>query len=363
MVTAEALLNPSFLEEQLSRRLAGKSSPLPADTTSDDDCLDAKPPRADATPGAVVIEAAETARFQQEALTVFERGADAAVQEELQVEIAKTKKLESELATIKKKVDAAKRQQDVKALEYAKLLQQKEALHQTCKHLIADRERLEKFNAENADADDARREEVRLKFEKDVDSILAKVEEQAAQKATAITENAALTKEFDDLKATFDAMMNTKMSEWKERDEQTRAVVSTLQERMMRHDKLQQLAQAHEAEAENLARGIVAYNDQATMYGERMGDFDSALVKSAEVIELTARREAEFQAEIKRMEDMKQQDATVKRQMEDEAAAARSRIRELRKQLQQLERTKMQAEKKCRAAQDAIRKRTVAPSK
>mmetsp|Transcript_35507 Transcript_35507/g.109495 ORF Transcript_35507/g.109495 Transcript_35507/m.109495 type:complete len:394 (-) Transcript_35507:176-1357(-) len=366
---ADALLNPNALEEQLSRRLA-KSSPVPEDgatragaDVNDENAAPAtkKPaaPGIDAAALSAVIasEVAEQAKYQQEAEAVFRQGGDAAVQEALRAEIAKTKKLESDVAQMKKKVDAAKRQQDAKSIELTKLAQQKEIIHAACKKLIAERERLEAVLAEGAAEDEKRREEVKAKFDKDVEGIIAKVDEQAAQKVETLKENAELTKKFDELKANFDGMMDGKMSEWKNRDEETRAVVATLQERMVVHDKLAQIVEQREAEAENLKRGTEAYTEQAAIYEARMSDFEGALGKSAEVVELTAKREQEYHAEIKRFEEAKAADVVARKAAEEEVRKVKARVRDLRKQLTQIEKTKATAEKRCRAAQDAIRKR------
>lgn len=367
---AEALLNPNALEEQLSRRLAGKSSPLPADETSDSDCETGSPAAAKGKSGGkgkpvdaaalaelLAPDAAEAAKLRAEAEAVFAKGGDEAVQAELRAEIPKTKRLESEIAQLKKKVDAAKRQQDAKALELAKMQAQKEAIHLGCRQLIAERERLEKVNAETASADEARREEVRSKFEKDVEGILAKVHEQAAQKAVLAEENAQLAKEFDELKAQFDGMMADKMAEWKERDQETATVVATLQERIAAHDKLQLECRGFEAEAASLARNIEAYTEQVAVYKSRMAEFDAALSKSAEVVQLTDRREQEYHDEIARIEKAKADDIAARKLLEEDTQKIKARVREYRRNIQALDKSKLQAEKKCRAAQEQVRKK------
>ena len=364
---ADALLNPSALEAQLSRRLA-EGSPAPegaeteAATKEDAASLPSKaaaPQTVDTAALSAVFasEVAEAAKHQQEAEAIFRSGGDAAVGEALRSEIAKTKKLESDVAQQKKKVEGAKRLQETKSVEVSKLAQQKEAIHAACKKLIAERERLEAVLAETSADDEKRRQDVKEKFDKDVEGIIAKVDEQAAKKVETVKENEELTKKFDELKASFDGMMDGKMSEWKSRDEETRTVVATLQERMVLHDKLTQLAETRETEAENLKRGTEAYTEQAAIYEGRMSDFEGALQKSAEVVELTARREAEYHTEIKRYEEAKIADVAARKASEEDLRKVKSRVRDMRKQLVQVEKTKATAEKRCRAAQEAIRKR------
>lgn len=367
---AEALLNPSRLEEQLSKKLAGKSSPLPADDESSEEDSPRRPPghavaknrqqHHDAASLTSVLNEADDEDSQKhisEAEAVFTDGGDASVQKMLQDEIAKTKRLESEVAQLKKKVDAAKRQQDAKALELSKLTQHKELMHQACRALIAERERLEQLNTEVSERDLQRRDEVRSKFDRDVEGIIAKVDDQARQKLETVAENTKLSAEFDELKASFDRMMSDKMSQWKERDAETSAVVADLQATIAENDRLQQLAQSREAEAGNLLRGTTTYLEQAAMYRDRMGEFEAALEKSAEVVELTSKREADYRNEITALEDGKTKDVATRKEVEQETMKIRGRIREMRKQITQLEKSKAQAEKRCRNAQDAARKR------
>lgn len=369
---AEALLNPNCLEEQLSKKLAGKSSPLPADDASSEEesprrsaGAPTKTRQHDATATAAAmqldVEPEDTSKFIVEAEAVFIDGGDAAVQKMLQEEIAKTKRLESEVAQLKKKVDAAKRQQDAKAHELAKLTQHKELMHQACRALIAERERLEQLNAEVSERDLQRRDEVRSKFDRDVEGIIAKVDDQARQKVETVAENQKLTAEFDELKASFDRMMSDKMSQWKERDAETSAVVAELQATIAENDRLQLLAKSREAEASNLLRGTTTYLEQAAMYRDRMGEFEAALEKSAEVVELTSKRETDYRNEIAALEEGKAKDVAARKEVEQETFKVRGRIREMRKQITQLEKSKAQAEKRCRNAQDAARKRGTQP--
>ena len=203
-------------ETQLAAALAEKDAAARNAAGATGAAAAAKPASNTAAMGAVVPTAAakmrglplnaptlsheEELRCVMEAREILQNGGSDAVGTTLKELIAKTKKIESDIATARKKADQLIKQVDSGRVGHLKSEQAKEQAKFLCQDFLASNEKLKKAVETQPVEDKTRREEVRDKCLAEVAVVRKKTDEQKDKRLETEAENAVLEKEFEEKK-------------------------------------------------------------------------------------------------------------------------------------------------------------------
>jgi chromosome segregation ATPase len=176
------------------------------------------------------------------------------------------------------------------------------------------------------------------------DKLASQVEQQAAVEA----ENIELKKEFDVLKAEFDARFNAALLEFKAKEGETATLVTTMQTKLIDSDRLRTMYTARQEEIETLRAATAKGQTQLALYKQRFTHLEDVVSKSADVLELSNAQKARMAERITAAEEERKRVLDVIKQAEVLTGGLRQQVRDNKKKILALERQKAQLEGRCR---------------
>ncbi len=304
--------------------------------------------------------AEERARLaaEQKALVskVLAEKGESGISEMLRAEIAKTKKIESDIAAAKKKAEQALRENDALSAELSKLYQQKAAVEAQVTQLLSETQHLSKELGNRKAHDAAQREQIKSKIKGELANLRAKLEAEDVEYQKTMAENLVLREEFAVAKGQFDETFAKYESDWKLRETQMRLLVTKAQEQIKLTEKLEAQFLLNHRELAQLQEQTASLTGQRDMFASKMSDFDEGVVRTGDVANIAQRQRAQLQAKLDEQEKERAELVEAKRLYDLEASKVRTKIQQLKNRVKQAEKAKTVAESKCREAQAAMAK-------
>lgn len=281
---------------------------------------------------------------------------ESGISEMLRSEIAKTKKIESDIAAAKKKAEQALRENDALAAELSKLLQQKTAVEAQVTQLLSETQHLSKELGNRKTHDAAQRDQIKAKIKGELANLRAKLEAEDVEYQKTMAENLVLREEFAVAKGQFDETFAKYESDWKLRETQMRLLVTKAQEQIKLTEKLEAQFLLNHRELAQLQEQTASLTGQRDMFASKMSDFDEGVVRTGDVANIAQRQRAQLQAKLDEQEKERAELVEAKRLYDLEASKVRTKIQQLKNRVKQAEKAKTVAESKCREAQAAMAK-------
>ena len=285
-----------------------------------------------------------------------EQGVDE-VQKLLKTSIAKTKKYETEVTVLKKKVEKLNKSTDEKRHEMQKLAKEKEAYRSVANTLLESKAKLDMTKGTAMEDDESKREEIKKKYLHDVEEVAAKLDAQNIKKREMEAENIELEKEFTELKAAFDQKFAERLSKIKEKENESKDLISELTNQLAQSEINQKLVKSKEMEMQLVFADIRQAEAQIKAFSERQSEFDAALQQSADVQKLASSQKEMSQKRLKQFEDIRKEDEKKFLVLSKELADLRREMTHIRQKLGKAEKNKQAAEKKSRLALEAQKKK------
>lgn len=283
--------------------------------------------------------------------TILKEKGENGLSQNLQQRIQKTKKIESEAASLMKKAEVERKQAESYRDESAKLLAKARVYEQHCSALAKEvnewPERREKRIAEWAE----RMASVSEKVEAEAKALSEKMDADDVIIAEREAENIELKNKFDALKSEFEDAFKSYEEGWKVREEQTKETIAKLQELHHVNDMLKAHGILQDRQVHSLTEAITAYSQQLEMYESRFGEIETAAMNSDDIKKLADKQQQQIQDQIDQVEANRRLDIDEKKRYDDEAQRLRTRYQQVKKKSVLLEKAKLSAESKCREAQ------------
>lgn len=280
--------------------------------------------------------------------TLLKEKGENGLQQALQQRIQRTKKLESECATITKKAEAEKRQSESYREESAKLLAKAKVLEQHCTVLSKEVSEWPDRRQKRVDEWSDRITSVKSNVEMEAQTLNAKMDIEDKEIAELEAENIELKKTFDSLRSEFDEAFKAYEENWKVREERTKASIAELHELQETNTMLKAEGLLSDKHVQRLTESIAAYSEQLEMYESRFDDVEATAMRSDDIKKLADKQQQQIQEQIDAVENNRRLDVEEKQRYDNETQKLRAKLQQLKKKLTIVERAKTQAEAKCR---------------
>lgn len=288
---------------------------------------------------------------REQVIKLFQEKGDAGVQSFLQQQIQTTKKKESDVAIAKKRGEAAAREKDQLHTELSRANAAKTHAELQCKALQADIKKQDDDVAKAVVDLAANREEVRVKIERDVSELNDKMKAIEAEDAPMEEENAALREECAVLKKEFDDAFKDYETSWSTKEQESAAVVKELQSVLQRTELLDAKLLLMQREAKMMHDSTAVFKEQVATYEDRLSAFEEVSIRTDEVEKIAEIQKAKLQERVDAIEAEKKEAQEIRVLLEKETISLRAKLAALKKKLPLVEKAKLSAEQKCRAAQ------------
>ncbi|KPA86778.1 hypothetical protein ABB37_00845 [Leptomonas pyrrhocoris] len=276
---------------------------------------------------------------------------EAAIQNLIQHEIAKTRKLESDLAAVKKKLGAQERVVDDLRAEMRKASAQEEKAKYMC-HALQDtakkREQLtEKISAEM----ESYRQGVRERVEQNVESILSECAAKRERVEAAEAEVAELEKMVTEKKEVFENSFAEFQDGLKDRTSQYQELIAAYQKAANEVQLLEARLSLMRRERNSVEMNRAGLQQQLEVYDRQFEGFAKSVMTPADVEALAQRQLEQTQLRLGELEKEKVNLHQQRLDMDGELTELRAKHAGLKREVKQLEKTRAAAEKRCRQAQ------------
>ncbi|KAL7701888.1 Myosin-like coiled-coil protein [Lotmaria passim] len=298
-----------------------------------------------------MAEAALRTVLGQKVQALAEEQGEAFIQSLIQKEIAKTKKLESDLAAVKKKLGAQERVVDDVRTEVRKTNALEEKAKSMC-HALQDtakkREQLtEKIRAEM----ESYRQGVRERVGQNVQNILDECEKKRERVEAAEAEVAELEATVTAKGKAFEQSFAQFKDGLKDRTSHYQALIASYQEAAKEVQLLEVRLAFVRRERNSVEMTRSGLQQQLEVYEKQFEGFAKSAMKPEDVEALAQRQYEQAQLRLTELEKDKAALHQQRLQMDKEVTDLRARLAALKRETQQLEKTRAAAEKRCRQAQ------------
>lgn len=282
---------------------------------------------------------------------LLQRDGDRAVQRRLQEEIGKVKRKEEQLATLRKQGAARARKVDelqetirkTKALEV-----QAGRICQTLQETMTKREALtEKMAHEMAEY----RLSVQERVHQNIKDILAKCAERATAVEAIEAENAKLEAEVEEKRQVFESAFTRFQSDLKDRTDTFKTQFEEYQQTLNEVGLLETKLALIQREQSKVEMTRHALQEQLEVYQKQFEGFANSTMTPEDVEALAERQRRQAELQIQKLESEKSEAHRMRLQFDKELTELRTKHASMKKEVQQLEKTRTTAEKKCRQAQ------------
>lgn len=273
------------------------------------------------------------------------------IQNLIQKEIAKTKKLEADVATLKKKIGAQDRVTAAVRQELRNNTRQEEQAKFMC-HAVQEttkkREQLtEKVSAEM----EAYRQGVREKVEQNVQNILDECKKKQERVESAEAEVAELEATVAEKKKAFEETYAQFQDGLKDRTNQYQELITSYQTALKEVQLLEARLSLARRERNSIEMSRSGLQQQLDVYDKQFEGFAKSAMKPEDVEELARKQHEQAHLRLGELEQDKARLHQERLQLDKELADLRTKLAGLKRELQQLEKTRAAAEKRCRQAQ------------
>lgn len=298
-----------------------------------------------------MAEAALRSVLEAKVQALAKEHGEAFIQSLLQKEIAKTKKLESDVAAAKKKLGTQERTVDDLRVEVRKVHAQEEKAKYMC-HALQDtakkREQLtEKVNAEMV----SYRQGVRERVGQNVQNILDECEKKREKVEAAEVEMTELEKAVNNKKAAFEQSFAEFQDGLKDRTSQYQELIGAYQEALKEVQLLEARLSLVRRERNSVEMARSGLQQQLDIYDKQFEGFAKSAMKPEDVEALAQRQHEQAQLRLTELENDKANLHQQRLQHDKDVTDLRARLAALKRDMQQLEKTRAAAEKRCRQAQ------------
>eukprot|EP00758_Cryptobia_borreli_P003282 Tbor_TRINITY_DN3656_c0_g1::TRINITY_DN3656_c0_g1_i1::g.238::m.238 len=262
-----------------------------------------------------------------------------------------TKKLEQEIANVKKKTDRCRREMLQSKEDLSKLIIKTKQVEIRGKELQMHNSSYPARRERSVNDLQKRLEEVKGNVLREAANLSEKMDIKEAENDKMDLTNSELREKFQTLKATFEEQYKGYEDSFKTREAQTTALIEDIKGLINTNNRLREEALLGAKELDSLVSVIKSYKTQVEMYGSRFGDLDGTTMNADDIKEVTAKQNEMILREIDNTEKDKASDIQEKINSDNELKNTRQRIAVLKKKLAAAEKAKSAAEVRCRAAQ------------
>ncbi|EPY24560.1 hypothetical protein STCU_03174 [Strigomonas culicis] len=295
------------------------------------------------------------AAMQAKVQSLHTEHGDSHIQKLLQEEIAKVKKMETDLAKLKKKVSA---ESTVVEDVQAKIRKTNAALKSseaTCHTLQATMKQYKTLTEKLKTETDTQRETLRQRV---ADSI-ASLEKGNAEKKKIVeeleAENEQLQKDVSERKVNFEQAYESFKSTISNHDDAFRQMIIECQETASTLEDLEEKRLAVRQERTMLQSNKDSLEQQLALYDTQFSHLVGSTVKRADIEALMKKQKEQEDEKIATLNEEKKKTVQLRIQFDKEAQELRGKLASLRREVQQLERKKIASEKKLRTAQQNVK--------
>ncbi|GET89418.1 hypothetical protein, conserved [Leishmania tarentolae] len=281
---------------------------------------------------------------------------DAFIQSLIQKEIARTRKMETELANVKKKLGVQERFVDGIRMDVRKVRAQEEKSKYLCQNLQETAKKREQLTEKMQPEMEAYRTDVRERVNQNVESIRAECEKRRERVETVELEVKELEEALAQKKETFEQSFAEFQDGLKGRTAQYQELIVAYQEATKEVELMEAQLMLVRRERQSVEMTRAALQQQLEVYEKQFEGFAESVMKPEDVEALAKRQHDQAQMRITELETEKTTVHQQRLQMDKELTDLRAKHASLKRELQQLEKAKAAAEKKCRQAQQSRQK-------
>ncbi|KAG5501816.1 hypothetical protein JKF63_04085 [Porcisia hertigi] len=281
-----------------------------------------------------------------------ERG-EAFIQSLTQKEINRTKKMEAELATLKKRLVVQDHTLNELRLGVRKVKVQEEKCKQLCHGLQETAKKREQLMGEMQSEMETYRTSIRDRVTQNVQSILAECEKRREHVETTEAEVAELEATLAHQKEAFEQSFADFQVGLKGRTEQYQELIDSYQESAKEVELLEARLMLVRREHNSVEMTRASLQQQLEVYEKQFQGFADSVMKPEDVEALARRQSEQAQLRIAQMEADKANVHQQRLKMDKELTDLRAKHASLKRNLQQLEKVKAAAAEKCRQAQQS----------
>ncbi|CBZ27880.1 conserved hypothetical protein [Leishmania mexicana MHOM/GT/2001/U1103] len=276
---------------------------------------------------------------------------DAFIQGLVQKEIARTKKMETELASMKKRLGVQERFVDSVRMDVRKVKAQEEKSKYICQNLQETARKREQLTEKMQPEMEAYRSDVRERVSQNVQSIWAECEKRRERVETVEAEVKELEARLGHRKETFEQNFAEFQDGLKGRTTEYQELIVAYQEATKDVGLIEAQLMLVRRERQSVEVTRAALQQQLEVYEKQFEGFADSVMKPEDVEALARRQHDQAQMRITELEAEKANVHQQRLQMDKELTDLRAKHASLKREMQQLERAKAAAEKKCRQAQ------------
>ncbi|KAG5476363.1 hypothetical protein LSCM1_04065 [Leishmania martiniquensis] len=278
---------------------------------------------------------------------------EAFIQNLLQREIARTKKIEAELASMKKKLGVQERVVDDARTDLRKVKAQGEKAKHICQSLQEAARKREQLTEKMQPEMEAYRSDVRERVNQNVQNIWAECEKRREHVETVEAEVKELEAALAHKKETFEQSFAEFQAGLTGRTAQYQQLIVAYQEAAKEVELLEARLMLVRRERNAVDMTRASLQQQLEVYEKQFEGFANSVMKVEDVEALAQRQRDKAQMRITELEADKASVHQQRLQMDKELTDLRAKHASLKREMQQLEKTKAAAEKKCRQAQQS----------
>ncbi|KPI85060.1 hypothetical protein ABL78_5898 [Leptomonas seymouri] len=298
-----------------------------------------------------MAEAALRTVLEEKVQALAKAQGEAFIQSLIQKEIAKTKKLESDLVAVKKKLGAQERVVDDLRVEVRKANAQEEKAKYMC-HVLQDTARKrEQLTEKIREEMESYRQGVRERVEQNVQSMLSECEKKREIVGATEAEVAELEKTVAEKKEAFEQSFAQFQDGLKDRTSQYQDLIVSFQESTKEVQLLEARLSLVRRERNSVEMSRSGLQQQLEVYDKQFEGFAKSAMKPEDVEALAERQNEQAQLRLCELEKEKASLHQQRLRMDKELTELRAKLAALKREMLQLEKTRMAAEKRCRQAQ------------
>lgn len=298
-----------------------------------------------------MAEVALRALLERKVQALAKEHGEAFIQTLIQKEIAKTKKLESEVATTKKKLGLQERVVDDLRAEVRKANGQEEKAKYMCHTLQETAKKREQLTEKVSAEMEAYRQGVRERVGQNVQNILDECEKKRERVEAAEAEMTELEKAVADKKAAFEQSFAQFQDGLQDRTSHYQGLIAAYQEALKEVQMLEARLSLVRRERNSVEMARSGLQQQLDVYDKQFEGFAKSAMKPEDVEALAQRQNEQAQLRLTELEKDKTRLHQQRLQADKDLTDLRAKLAALKRDMQQLEKTRTAAEKRCRQAQ------------
>lgn len=295
------------------------------------------------------------AHVRAEVATVLAQEGEALIRKLLQEEIAAVKKKESDIASVRKKVALCSREVDDCQDALRKVTALRAKGESICAALQTAMQKRESLTARMTAEMEEHRSSVKSRVEANVADIRAKCEARQAEVNLIQSENAELEAKLRDKKEMFEAAFAQFQLDLQHRTSSFHQLLSSCQASAKDLEDVQSKLALVRRERNVITSNTNILTEQLRVYESQFEAFEKTTMTPEHVLQLSRQQKTQADARISQLEKEKFDNNQLRLKADKEVVELRSRLAALKKAVQQAEKTKTVAERKCRQAQERAR--------